>query len=48
MVYDMSEVYKMSMVRMSNMTDELKKLKGLDTTLWKHKGLFQHSVSEVE
>lgn len=29
-------------------TDELEKLKGLYTTLWKHKGLFQHSVSEVE
>lgn len=38
MVYDMSEVYKMSMVRMSNMTDELKKLKGLDMTLRKFNG----------
>lgn len=38
MVYDMSEVYKMSMVRMSNMTDELKKLKGLYMTLRKLNG----------
>lgn len=48
MICDMSEAYKIPMVSMSKTTDELEKLKGLDTTLWKHKGLFSHSVSEVE
>ena len=38
MVCDMSEVYKIPMVSMSKVTDELEKLKDLYTTVWKHTG----------
>ena len=48
MICDMSEAYKIPMVSMSKRLTNSRKLKGLDTTLWKHKGLLPNGVSEVE